>query len=82
MNEDEFLQDFVLLSPDDLSPRVRECFLATRKGDRRHRWLPKSSRTSSRDTEPGAERVERAVVRGHRAPGEADSSTQKLAALV
>src|SRR5213593_4460374 len=32
--------------------------------------------------EPGAERVERAVVRGHRAPSEADSSTQKLPALV
>ena len=38
MNEDEFLQDFVLLPPDDLSPRTRECFLASRKGDRRHKW--------------------------------------------
>ena len=37
MNEDEFLQDFVLLPPDDLSPRTRECFLASRKGDRRHK---------------------------------------------
>ncbi len=32
--------------------------------------------------EPGAERVERAIVRVHRAPSEADRSTQKLATLV
>src|SRR6266849_11182815 len=32
--------------------------------------------------EPGAQRVERAIVRGHGAPGEADSSTQELAPLV
>ena len=32
--------------------------------------------------QPGAESVEGAVVRGHRAPGEADSRTQELAALV
>jgi hypothetical protein len=38
MNEDEFLQDFVRLPPDDLSPRARECFLASHKGDRRHKW--------------------------------------------
>ena len=38
MNEDEFLQDFVLLPPDDLPPGTRECFLASRKGDRRHKW--------------------------------------------
>jgi hypothetical protein len=32
--------------------------------------------------EPSAERPESAVVRGHRAPGEADGSTQELAARV
>jgi len=32
--------------------------------------------------EPHAQSMKRAVVGGHRAPGEADSSTQKLAALV
>src|SRR4030095_1278801 len=32
--------------------------------------------------EPRAQRPERAVVRGHRAPGEADSGTEELAALV
>jgi hypothetical protein len=32
--------------------------------------------------EPGPERVERAVVRGHRAPGEADSRTEELAEWV
>jgi hypothetical protein len=32
--------------------------------------------------EPGAQRPECSVVRRHRAPGEADSRTQELAALV
>jgi hypothetical protein len=32
--------------------------------------------------EPGAERVQRAIVREHRAPGEADCRTEELAALV
>src|SRR4029450_474787 len=32
--------------------------------------------------QPGAEGMEGAVIGGHRAPGEADSSTQELAALV
>jgi hypothetical protein len=32
--------------------------------------------------EPGAERVERAVVRGHRTPGEAECCSQELTALV
>src|SRR5205807_5172947 len=44
--------------------------------------LPKSSRTSSRDVEPRSERVERPVVGGHRAPGEAESCSQELAASV
>ncbi len=38
--------------------------------------------TSSSFTGESLERVERLVVRRHRAPGESDSSTQKLAALV
>ncbi len=32
--------------------------------------------------QPGAQRVERTVVRGHGAPGEADSRTEELGALV
>jgi hypothetical protein len=32
--------------------------------------------------EPGTQRPEGSVVRGHRAPGEADSRTQELAGLV
>ena len=62
--------------PDALViPRLLEIVALVRHADR-------DPPDAGPGVEPGAQRPERAVVRGHRVPGEADSSTRELAALV